>query len=67
MFKSWATPILKVTDEERKMIDDAIAAGNVTRVKPGAAQNDEMTRATKELAAEKRKEFVREQKKDKSK
>jgi hypothetical protein len=57
MWKSWAMPSNKMTDEERRMVEEAVAAGKVTKVRPGAAKNDEMSRSTKELAAKERKEF----------
>lgn len=62
MYKSWAMPSNKVPDEDRRLIDEAIAAGKVTKIRPGAAQNDEMSRATREKAAEDRKEFNRKKK-----
>jgi hypothetical protein len=61
--KKWAVPEPKFTDEDRRLIDEAIAAGKVKKVRPGAAKNDEMSRSTRELAAKERKEF---NKKDKS-
>lgn len=64
MYKKWAVPEPKFNDEDRRLIDEALAAGKMTTVKPGAAKNDEMSRSTRELAAKERKEFNR--KKDKS-
>ena len=65
MYKKWAMPEPKFNDEDRRMIDEALAAGKLTKVRPGAAKNDEMSRSTKELAAKERKEFNK-AKKDKS-
>lgn len=65
IYKKWAVAEPKVNDEDRRLIEEALAAGKVTKVKPGAAKNDEMTRSTRELAAKERKEFTK--KKDKSK
>jgi hypothetical protein len=53
----------KISDEDRRLIDEAIAAGKITKVRPGAAKNDEMSRATRELAAKERREYSK--KKDK--
>lgn len=64
MYKKWAMPEPKVNDEDRRLIEEAIAAGKVTKVKPGAAKNDEMSRSTRELAAQERREFNK-KKKDK--
>lgn len=57
IYKKWAVEEPKVTDEDRRLIDEAIAAGKLTKVRPGAAKNDEMSRATRELAAKERKDF----------
>lgn len=62
MYKSWAMPSNKQSDEEKRLIEEALAAGKVTKVRPGAAKNDEMSRSTKELASQKRKEFNRKKK-----
>ena len=59
MWKSWAMPSNKQSEEEKRLIQEALDAGKVTTVRPGAAKSDEMSRATKELAAERRKEFNR--------
>lgn len=64
IYKKWAMPEPKFNDEDRRLIDEAIAAGKVTKVKPGAAKNDEMSRSTRELAAKERKDFSKN--KDKS-
>jgi hypothetical protein len=66
IYKKWAMPESKFNDEDRRLIEEAVAAGKVTKVRPGAAQNDEMSRSTRELAAKDRKEFAK-KKKDKSK
>ena len=63
IYKKWAVAEPKVNDEDRRLIAEALAAGKATKVKPGAAKNDEMTRSTRELAAKERKEFAK--KKDK--
>ena len=63
IYKKWAVAEPKVNDEDRRLIEEALAAGKVTKIKPGAAKNDEMTRSTRELAAKERKEFTK--KKDK--
>jgi hypothetical protein len=65
MYKKWAMPEPKVNDEDRRLIEEAIAAGKVTKVKSGAAKNDEMSRSTRELAAQERREFNKKKKKDK--
>jgi hypothetical protein len=65
MYKTWAMPSNKVSDEDRRLIDEAITKGQITKIRPGAAQNDEMHRTTRELAAEERKEFNRKKKKEK--
>lgn len=57
IYKKWAMNESKYNDEDRRLIEEAVAAGKVTKVRPGAAQNDEMTRSTRELAAKDRKEF----------
>jgi hypothetical protein len=57
MWKNWAMPSNEQSEEERRLIDEAIAAGNFTRVRPGAAKNDEMSGATKEILSKRRKEF----------
>jgi hypothetical protein len=59
MYKKWAVPEPKFNDEDRRLIDEALAAGKVKMVRPGAAKNDEMSRSTKELAAKERKEFAK--------
>jgi len=65
MYKNWAMPSNKQTDEEKRLIEEALAAGKVTKVRPGAAKNDEMSASTKELAAEQRKAFNRNKKEQK--
>jgi hypothetical protein len=63
IYKKWAVEEPKFSDEDRRLIDEAIAAGKMTKVRPGAAKNDEMSRSTRELAAKDRREFNK--KKDK--
>ena len=55
MFKN--QPKKRVTEKEQKMIDDAIAQGRVTKIQPAAAAGNEMSRATRELIARRRREF----------
>ena len=64
MYKIWALPSNKVSEEDQRLIDEALAKGGVTKIRPGAAQNDEMHRTTRELAAHQRKDFNK-KKKDK--
>lgn len=47
----------KVSAETKKLIDDAIAAGMIQKVQPGAASGNEMSPATQELVAKRRREF----------
>jgi hypothetical protein len=62
MYKTWALPSNKVSDEDRRLIDEAITKKQVTKIRPGAAKNDEMSRAARELASQERKDFNRKKK-----
>ena len=53
---------VKLTEEERNLIDEAVAAGRVTKVQPAAASSNEMSRATRELVAKERRKFRKENK-----
>jgi hypothetical protein len=52
----------KLSEEERKLIDEAIAEGRITKVQPAAASSNEMSRATRELVARERRKFRKENK-----
>lgn len=65
MYKSWAMPSNKQSDEEKRLIEEALADGKVTKVPPGSVKNDEMSRSTRELAREERKAFNRKKKEQK--
>ncbi len=52
----------KLSEEERNMIDEAIAEGRVTKVQPAAADGNEMSRGTRELIARQRRKFRKENK-----
>jgi hypothetical protein len=65
MYKNWALPSNKVSEEDQKLIDEALAKGFVTKIRPGAAQNDEMRRTTRELASQQRKDFNKKKKEKK--
>jgi hypothetical protein len=60
MYKNTRKPT--VTEEEQKMIDDAIAQGRVTKIQPAAASGNEMSPATRELIARQRRKFRKENK-----
>lgn len=53
---------MKLTEEERNMIDQAVADGLVTKVQPAAASSNEMSRGTRELIARQRRKFRKENK-----
>ena len=53
---------VKLTEEERNLIDQAITDGRITKVQPAAASSNEMCRATRELVARERRKFRKENK-----
>jgi hypothetical protein len=53
---------VKLFQEERNLIDQAVAEGRVTKVQPAAASSNEMSRATRELVARERRKFRKENK-----
>ena len=60
MFKNTRKP--SVTEEEQKMIDEAVAHGRVKKIQPAAASGNEMSPATRELIARQRRKFRKENK-----
>lgn len=55
MFKN--QPKKHVTEEEQRLINEAVSQGRITKVQPAAASSNEMSRATRELVARRRREF----------
>jgi len=60
MFKN--QPKKRVTEEEQRLIDEAVAQGRIKKVQPAAVTGNEMSRATRELVARRRREFRKENK-----
>lgn len=58
---------VKLTEEERNLIDEAVAAGRVQVVQPAAADSNEMSRATRELVSKQRREFRKKERLSKNK
>jgi hypothetical protein len=48
---------LKLSEETRQLIDDAVDSGMVTKIQPAAAASNEMSRGTRELIARQRRAF----------
>ena len=53
---------VKLSEEERNLIDQAVAQCRVQKVQPAAAASNEMSRATRELVARQRRKFRKENK-----
>lgn len=53
---------VKLTQEERDLVDQAVAEGRVTKVQPAAASSNEMSRSTRQLVARERRKFRKENK-----
>ena len=53
---------VKLSQEDRDLIDAAVLNGKVTKVQPGAASSNEMSRYTRELVARERRKFRKENK-----
>lgn len=47
----------KLSEETRRLIDEAVARGEVQTVQPAAASGNEIGRGTRELIAKQRREF----------
>jgi hypothetical protein len=62
MCKTWAMPSNKQTEQEKRLIQEALDAGKVTVVRPGAAPGSEMSRSTRERVAAARRKFRKENK-----
>lgn len=60
LFKNTRKPT--VTEEEQRLIDEAVAQGKVQKVQPAAASGNEMSPATRELIARERRKFRKENK-----
>lgn len=53
---------VKLSEETRNLIDEAVARREITLIQPAAASGNEMSRATQSLVAQRRREFRKAQK-----